>query len=51
VEYWQRREENTLGIGHVFKYPYSYYDLLRRIDDPALKEEWAAKEYLVFQGR
>lgn len=35
-------------IGHVFKYPYSYYDLLQRADDPALAKEWDAKAYHVF---
>lgn len=47
-EYWQKRGEQSLEIGHVFKYPYSYYDLLRRVDDPALKREWDAKAYRLF---
>ena len=34
--YWEKRGDNTVDIGHVFKYPYSYYDLLRRADDPEL---------------
>jgi hypothetical protein len=48
TQYWQQRGDKTLGIGHVFKYPYSYYDLLRRVNDPALKQEWDAKAYHVF---
>jgi hypothetical protein len=48
AEYWQKRGEKTLSIGHVFKYPYSYYDLLRRVDDPALKREWEDKAYQLF---
>lgn len=48
AEYWQKRGEKTLGIGHVFKYPYSYYDLLRRADDPKLKREWEAKAFQLF---
>ena len=37
-----------MDIGHAFKYPYSYYDLLRNVDDLALKREWDAKEYHLF---
>jgi hypothetical protein len=28
--YRKRRGDKTVRIGHVFKYPYAYYDLLRR---------------------
>jgi hypothetical protein len=48
TEYWLKRGDKQVDIGHVFKYPYSYYDLLRRVDDAALKREWDAKEYRVF---
>ena len=48
AEYWQKRGDRTLSIGHVFKYPYSYYDLLRHVDNPALKQEWDAKAYRLF---
>ncbi len=37
-----------MGIGHVFKYPYSCYDLLRRANDPALTRAWDAKAYHLF---
>lgn len=46
--YWRRRGDNAVGIGHVFKYPYSYYDLLRRADDPALTRGLEAKAYHLF---
>lgn len=46
--YWEKRGDRTLGIGHVFKYPYSYYDLLKRANDPALTRDWDAKAYHVF---
>lgn len=46
--YWKQRGDRTLGIGHVFKYPYSYYDLLQRANDPALERDWDAKAYHVF---
>lgn len=46
--YWYQRGDNSLGIGHVFKYPYSYYELLAQADDPSLAQEWDAKAYHVF---
>jgi hypothetical protein len=46
--YWEKRGDHAVDIGHVFKYPYSYYDLLRRAGDPALKQAWDAKAYHVF---
>ena len=46
--YWEKRGEDSLAIGHVFKYPYSCYDLLRRADDPALARAWDEKAYHLF---
>lgn len=46
--YWVQRGDKAVGIGHVFKYPYSYYDLLHRAKDSALAEEWDKKAYHVF---
>ena len=46
--YWERRGDNAVGIGHVFKYPYAYYDLLRRAGDPNLRRLWNAKAYHLF---
>ena len=48
TEYWQKRGDKTLGIGHVFKYPYSYYDLLRRAEDPELEREFEEKAWQLF---
>lgn len=48
AEYWNKRGDHAVDIGHVFKYPYSYYDLLRNVDDPALKSDWDAKAYHLF---
>lgn len=47
-KYWQQRGDSALGIGHVFKYPYSCYDLLRRASDPELQQAWDEKAYHVF---
>ncbi|MCA9079291.1 MAG: hypothetical protein KDA58_01980 [Planctomycetaceae bacterium] len=48
AEYWQRRGDRTLGIGHVFKYPYSYYDLLDRANDAELTQRLDAQAYHIF---
>ncbi|MCA8997758.1 MAG: hypothetical protein KDA80_12255 [Planctomycetaceae bacterium] len=48
AEYWQRRGEKTLGIGHVFKYPYAYYDLLARAKDPEIEKEFESKAWQLF---
>jgi hypothetical protein len=47
-EYWQRRGDHAVGIGHVFKYPYSYYELLRRAGDPELRRAIDVKAYHLF---
>ena len=46
--YWAKRGDKSVGIGHVFKYPYSYYDLLRRADEPSLERAWDEKAYHLF---
>lgn len=46
--YWQRRGNKTLGLGHVFKYPYAYYDLLARANDAELQAEFDAKAWHLF---
>jgi hypothetical protein len=48
VEYWKKRGDKTLGIGHVFKYPYAYYDLLARANDQELEEELESKAWQLF---
>ncbi|WP_186776324.1 hypothetical protein [Rubripirellula reticaptiva] len=48
TEYWKQRGDKTLGIGHVFKYPYAYYDLLARANDPVLEQELDAKAWQLF---
>ncbi|MBT3382022.1 MAG: hypothetical protein HN742_26155 [Lentisphaerae bacterium] len=46
--YWKARGDTAVGIGHAFKYPYSYYELLRLADNAALAEAWDRKAYHVF---
>lgn len=47
-EYWNKRGEKSLGIGHVFKYPYAFYDLLARANDPELEKELDSKAWQLF---
>jgi hypothetical protein len=48
AEYWRKRGDKTLGIGHVFKYPYAYYDLLARANAPEIERELDAKAWQLF---
>ena len=48
VEYWKKRGDKTIGIGHVFKYPYAYYDLLRRANDADLAKQFDEKAWKLF---
>ena len=48
ADYWKKRGDNTVSIGHVFKYPYSYYELLRRVGDSELRRTLDGKAYHVF---
>ena len=45
TQYWKKRNEKRLGLGHVFKYPYAYYDLIKRANDPELEKEFEAKAW------
>lgn len=46
--YWERRGDKAVGIGHVFKYPYAYYELVRRAGDSELTRELDRRAYHVF---
>lgn len=48
TEYWQKRGEKTLGLGHVFKYPYAYYDLVARANDAKLAQQFDEKAWHLF---
>ncbi|WP_146515970.1 hypothetical protein [Rubripirellula amarantea] len=48
LAYWQKRGDKTIGIGHVFKYPYAYYDLLERANDPEIQQQLDAKAWQIF---
>lgn len=48
AEYWQQRGDRAVDIGHVFKYPYGYYDLVRRAGDVELAQTLDEKAYHLF---
>ncbi len=48
AEYWQKRSDRSVGIGHVFKYPYAYYDLVSRAGDCEITREIEKKAWHVF---
>ncbi|NLS90677.1 MAG: twin-arginine translocation signal domain-containing protein [Planctomycetaceae bacterium] len=48
AEYWENRSNRAVDIGHVFKYPYSYYNLLGRAGDSDLSRTLDAKAYHLF---
>ena len=47
-QYWQKRNNKSLGLGHVFKYPYAYYDLLAKAQAPELEKEFESKAWRLF---
>ena len=48
ASYWQKRPDRSVGIGHVFKYPYAYYDLAKRAGDCEIVKTMEAKAWHVF---
>ena len=48
TQYWKNRGQKTLGLGHVFKYPYAYYDLIRRAEAPEIEREFESKAWQLF---
>jgi hypothetical protein len=46
--YWKGRNPDGIQLGHIFKYSYSFYDLLRRADDRRLEDCWKQRIDLLF---
>ena len=46
-EYWERKR-SVSGLGHVFKYPYSFYNLISQLDDEELRQRVVAEGYRIF---
>ena len=47
-DYWARRKSVRSGLGHAFKYAYSFYNLLAKLDNPALRDRCLAESYRIF---
>lgn len=48
TDYWKNRGERTLGLGHVFKYPAAYYELLDHAQDPDLQQDFEEQAWQIF---
>jgi len=46
--YWAQRNPVRPGLGHAFKYPYSFYNLLPGLNDTDLKQRCLAAGYKIF---
>jgi len=46
--YWKQRKTVRSGLGHVFKYPWSFFSLLSRLDDLDLKQRCLETGYVIF---
>jgi hypothetical protein len=47
-DYWKQRKSVRSGLGHAFKYAYSFYNLLSKLRDPILRERCLAESHKVF---
>ena len=47
-EYWQQKKSVKSGLGHAFKYAYSFYNLLSGLKNPDLKKVCLEKSYQIF---
>jgi hypothetical protein len=45
--YWQTRQANDIGLGHCFKYPYAYHNLLDLVCDAGLKSRCENEAYRI----
>jgi len=45
--YWKRKKPIRPGLGHAFKYAWSFYNLLRGLKDPELRKRCIAEGYRI----
>lgn len=48
LRYWEEKQAGLSGLGHAFKYPYSFYNLMSRLDNQELKQRCEAESYKIF---
>jgi len=46
--YWERRQDKSVEIGHLFKYPYGFYGMIKHATDNNLKQNCMAESYHIF---
>jgi hypothetical protein len=46
-DYWKHKQQIRPGLGHAFKYAWSFYSLLRGLNDPDLKQRCIAEGYRI----
>ncbi len=46
--YWEQRNPVRPGLGHAFKYAYSFFNLLPGLNNPELKQRCVAAGYKIF---
>jgi len=47
-DYWKQRKSVRSGLGHTFKYAYSFYNLFSKLRDPILRERCRAESHKIF---
>lgn len=47
-DYWEQRKSVCSGLGHAFKYAYSFYNLLAQLRNPTLRDRCLAEGYRIF---
>lgn len=48
ADYWKRRKSLRSGLGHAFKYAYSFYNLFSKLRDPILRDRCLAESHKIF---
>jgi len=46
--YWERGKPLRASLGHAFKYPWSFYSLLARLEDSSLRERCLSESHKIF---
>jgi len=47
-DYWVQRKSLRSGLGHAFKYAYSFYNLFAQLSDPVLRDRCQAESHKIF---
>ena len=48
ADYWHQRSQHGVSIGHLFKYPYGFYGLMRHVPDGPLSQACWGEAYRIF---